>query len=270
MQSTDQCDSRNTMTLRGPMCAPFQAHQYSFAHKIGSNKSWSAVVPALCVISICVLFTAQDCHLESCRLLLSIPPPVLQYLPNCLHAREHSCKMIKEKNKWTNSSCLILTAFHVHDVIWVSHSSFVELLTPGMALQSPLHNGKLACKLLSWNWRDGGNFHNNLMDLSSSSDKQVCAYFLVDLPINSLVICNILEVPVFDTNWKNSLSSHSDPWHSLCCLLASPWENTGVHWMLWSLMHLCSDGPREQINGPSVENALVWFLINTFPLLMLF
>lgn len=116
---------------------------------------------------------------------------------------------------------------------------------------------KTGLQLLSWNWKDGVNFHNNLMDLSSSSDKQVCAYFLVDLPINSLVICNNLEVPVFYTNWKNSLSSHSDPWHSLCCLLASPWENAGVHWMLWSLMHLCSDGARKQINGPSVENTLV-------------
>lgn len=44
------------------------------------------------------------------------------------------------------------------------------------------------------------NFHNNLMDLSSSSDKQVSAYFFVNLLINSLVICNRLEVPVFYAN----------------------------------------------------------------------
>lgn len=38
-----------------------------------------------------------------------------------------------------------LTAFHVHYVIRVSRSGFVESLTPGTALQSPLHNGKLVC-----------------------------------------------------------------------------------------------------------------------------
>lgn len=62
-------------------------------------------------------------------------------------------------------------------------------------------------QLLSWNWKDGVNFRNNLMDLSSSSDKQVSAYFLVDLPINFLVICNSLEVHVFYTKWKQSVSS---------------------------------------------------------------
>lgn len=68
---------------------------------------------------------------------------------------------------------------------------------------------KTGWQLLSWIGRAVVNFHNNLMDPSSSSDKQVCAYFSVDLPINSLVIGSSLEVSVFYTNCKQNLSSHS-------------------------------------------------------------
>lgn len=131
---------------------------------------------------------------------------------------------------------------------------------------------KTAWQLLSRNWKDSVNFHNNLMHLSSSSDRQVYAYFLVDLPINSLVICNSLEVPVFCTNWKQSCSSHSvKSMESTVVPLASPGENAGLHWMLWSFNALMVWWTKEINSLPLNGNcSSLWFLINTFLLPRLF